>query len=308
MRGPCSNHLQPNRISLMDLDTDFVLVTGASGQIGRQVCSMLRARGTSVLPVDKDPDPGGVYCDVTSKELVARLYREYPVRAVIHLAAVLPTIFHAAPLAGAEVNLTGSVNVLSSAASEGIRRFVFGSSLSVYGLLQPSGLAQEDNAVPDEPYGGSKRAVELIGDNLARNGAIEFFSLRIARVIGPGLGETTSSPWRSQILEDGRHDTIRLPYAPEARLALVHVEDVARMLLILLDSANVQHVSYNTVAEVWTAGELKELVESVRRITVELTQPYTHGGPICDGALFAREFDFAITGLRDRLQIVARDA
>src|SRR5215469_9870836 len=30
--------------------------------------------------------------------------------------------------------------------------------------------------------------------------------------------------------------SIRLPYAPEARLALVHFEDVARMLLILLDS------------------------------------------------------------------------
>ena len=127
-------------------------------------------------------------------------------------------------------------------------------------------------------------------------------------MIGPGLGETTSSPWRSQILEEGRHDAIRLPYAAEARLALVHVEDVARMLLILLDSANVQHVSYNTVAEVWTAGELKELVKSVRKITVELTQPYTHGGPICDGALFAREFNFAITGLRDRLQMLARDA
>ena len=308
MPGPCSNRLQPNKISPMDLDTGFVLVTGASGQIGRQVCSMLRARGRSVLPVDKDPDPGGFYCDVTCKESVARLYREYPVQAVIHLAAILPTIFHAAPLAGAEVNLTGSVNVLSSAASEGIRRFVFGSSLSVYGLLQPSGLAQEDNAVPDEPYGGSKRAVELIRDNLARNGAIEFFSLRIARVIGPGSGETTSSPWRSQILDEGRHDAIRLPYAPEARLALVHVEDVARMLLILLDSANVQHVSYNTVAEVWTAGELKELVESVRKITVELTQPYSHGGPICDGALFAREFNFTITGLRNRLRVVARDA
>jgi len=292
----------------MDLDSDFVLVTGASGQIGRQVCSMLRAKGRRVLPADKDPDPGGVYCDITSKESVARLFREYPVRAVIHLAAILPTTFHSAPLAGAEVNLTGSVNVLSSAASEGIRRFVFGSSLSVYGLSQPSGLAQEDNAVPDEPYGGSKRAVELIGENLARNGAIEFVSLRIARVIGHGAGDTTSSPWRSQILEKGRRDPIRLPYAPEARLALVHVEDVARMLLILLDSANLQHVSYNTIAEIWTAAQLKELVESIRRITVELTQPYTHGGPICDGALFACEFNFAITGLRDRLQTVVRDA
>jgi len=164
----------------MDHDAGFVLVTGASGQIGRQVCSMLKATGRRVLPVDKDPDPGGVYCDITSKESVARLYREYPVRAVIHLAAILPTIFHSAPLAGAEVNLTGSVNVLSSAASEGICRFVFGSSLSVYGLSQPSALAQENNAVPDEPYGGSKRAVELIGENLARNGAIEFVSLRIA--------------------------------------------------------------------------------------------------------------------------------
>jgi nucleoside-diphosphate-sugar epimerase len=292
----------------MDLDTGFVLVTGASGQIGRQVCSMLRATGRRVLPIDKDPDADGVYCDVTSKESVERLYREYPVRAVIHLAAVLPTIFHAAPLAGAEVNLTGSVNVLSSAARAGIRRFVFGSSLSVYGLSQPSWLAKEDNAVPDEPYGGSKRAIELIGDKLARNGAIEFFSLRIARVIGPGSGKTTSSPWRSQILENGRHDAIRLPYAPEARLALVHVEDVARMLIVLLDAENVQHSSYNTVAEVWTAAELKEAIESVRRIKVDLMKPYTHGGPICDGALFGHEFNFAITGLRDRLQTVARYA
>src|SRR6267378_64941 len=91
-------------------------------------------------------------------------------------------------------------------------------------------LSEADPAVPDEPYGASKRVVELVGETLASGQAIEFASLRIARVIGPGI-KKTSSPWRSQIFESPRRDaSVQIPFAPEALLSLVHVEDVARML------------------------------------------------------------------------------
>jgi nucleoside-diphosphate-sugar epimerase len=84
-----------------------VLVTGACGHIGHVVCSLLRASAVEVLPVDVRIDAPGefVACDLTVKDQVARLFQSYPIRAVIHLAAILPSAFRSDPLRGAEVNL-----------------------------------------------------------------------------------------------------------------------------------------------------------------------------------------------------------
>jgi len=125
--------------------------------------------------------------------------------------------------------------------------------MSVYGS-SPSrrALTEDDQTMPDEPYGMAKRVVEVIGETLAKRGAIEFISLRIARVVGPGI-KKTSSPWRSQILEPLPLAAIHIPFAPEATLSLVHVEDVARMLVILADTAEVLSLAYNTPVETYEA-------------------------------------------------------
>jgi nucleoside-diphosphate-sugar epimerase len=162
-------------------------------------------------------------------------------------------------------------------------------------------LTEHDPAVPDEPYGASKRVIELVGETLASGRAIEFVALRIARVIGLGI-KKTSSPWRSQIFEpSSQGDSIKLPFAPEAVLSLVHVEDVARMLITLAEAPEVRSSIYNTPVELWDARRLKEVIEEVRGIRVELGQGGTTGGPICDGSRFAGEFGVQLRGLRERL-------
>src|SRR5260370_309803 len=144
-------------------------------------------------------------------------------------------------------------------------------------------------------------AVELIGETLAKRVAIQFVSLRIARVVGPGI-KKTSSPWRSQILEPlPRMDTIHIPFSPEATLSLVHAEDVARMLVTLADTAEMFSFVYNTPVEIWEPRRLKELIEELRSIRVDLGPDLAHGGPMCDGSRFAREFGFQLRSLRDYL-------
>jgi len=180
--------------------------------------------------------------------------------------------------------------------------------MSVYGSsLTPRALTEEDPAAPDEPYGASKRAVELVGETLASAQAIEFVSLRIARVIGPGI-KKTSSPWRTQIFErpSGR-DPIQIPFAPDAVLSLVHVEDVARMLVTLAESSVVRRSVYNTPVEMWKASHLKEVMEEARGVRVELGQDGAHAGALCDGSRFAAEFGFQLRGLRERLSSRPRD-
>ena len=148
-----------------------VLVTGARGHIGSEVCRVLREAESRVVPVDVDPDSSQsvIACDLRSKIDVLRLFRTHPIRAVIHLAGILPTAFQADPLAAVDVNLSGCFELMRQAAAADVKRFVFASSMSVYGSLPTRRpLNENDPAMPDEPYGASKRAVELIGETLTK--------------------------------------------------------------------------------------------------------------------------------------------
>ena len=168
-------------------------------------------------------------------------------------------------------------------------------------------MTEDDAAAPDEVYGAAKRAVELIGESLSEKGAFEFVALRIARVVGPGI-KKTSSPWRSQILETvPQSESIRIPFSPDAMLSLVPVEDVARMLFTLVKATEVSSFVYNAPAEIWEAKELREFVEKLRGIRVQLGPEGAWGGPMCDGGRFAREFKFHLRELRDHFSGSARN-
>jgi nucleoside-diphosphate-sugar epimerase len=286
-----------------------VMATGASGHIGREVCRQLKAAQMNLLPVDRRSADAQeiVPCDLTVATDLSHLFEAHAVRAVIHLAAILPSAFHRDPLTAADVNLGGSVELLRQAVKMRVKRFVFASSMSVYGSSSTGRpLTEDDPATPDEPYGASKRVVELVGETLAKANAIEFVSLRIARVVGPGIKQT-SSPWRSDIFEPSPgQKSINIPFAPEAVLSLVHVEDVASMLVMLVDVPQMRSLVYNTPVELWKAQQLKQIVEEAKGIRVALQQDGVDGGPICNGSQFAREFGFRLRGLRSHLSAQVR--
>ena len=285
-------------------DVGAILVTGACGHIGRELCRVLRNAGRKILAVDLDYNTTQdvLACDLRSQSDISQLFQAYPIRTVIHLAGILPSAFQSDPLRGADVNLSGSCELLRQSALAHVRRFLFASSISVYGSSPPlRPVTEEDPPAPDEPYGASKLAVELIGQTLATAKTFEFVALRIARVVGPGI-KKTSSPWRSRIFEaHPQRDSVCVPFAPEAVLSLVHVEEVARMLFTLAETAEISSPVYNTPAEIWDGRHLKDAIEELRGIRIELRPEVAHGGPICDGGRFAQEFGFQLRGLRDYL-------
>ena len=291
-------------------DQGAILVTGACGHIGRELCRLLRHAKRKILPVDLDQDKtaGVMTCDLRSKREISLLFQTHAIRAVVHLAAILPSAFWSDPLTGADINIGGSCELMRQSVAAHVKRVIFASSMSVYGSsLTRRPVTEDDPPAPDEPYGAAKRAVESIGQTLARKKAFEFVALRIATVVGPGI-KKTSSPWRSQIFEAcSQRDLVCVPFAPEAVLSLVHVEDVAHMLFTLAETTEMSSIVYNTPVETWEARQLKEAIEGLRGIRVELGPQAAHGGPICDGSRFAREFGFHLRGLRDRLSSCARN-
>jgi UDP-glucose 4-epimerase len=282
----------------------LTLVTGADGQIGRAVCRQLRAAETPFLPIDKDSaaTEDVFKCDLRSKDEIARLFHSHPIQTIIHLAAILPTAFRVDPLLGAEINLTGTFELMRQAMNAQVKRFVFASSRSVYGLSSTCRpLTETDPTNPEDAYGGAKRAVELVGEALRAAQTLEFVSLRVMIVVGSGARKS-SSAWRSQIFDAAPGASIKIPFGPSALLPLAYVEDVAREFIILAQALALGSWAYNTPTEIWKAADLKAAVEKSAGVHVELGDEGTHGGPLCDGGRFAKEFGFQPQSIRARLR------
>ncbi len=145
------------------------LVTGGAGFMGSHVAETLLAMDHQVVVLDdlsggfRDNVPEGatfVEGSVTDHELLDRLFSRYSFDNVYHLAAYAAEgLSHFIKRFNYENNLLGSVNLINASVNSGVKRFVFTSSIAVYGSGQTP-LSESMTPVPEDPYGIAKLAVE----------------------------------------------------------------------------------------------------------------------------------------------------
>jgi UDP-glucose 4-epimerase len=299
----------------MDVQSNRVLVTGGRGFIGHAVVKLLHGSGCGVVSLDSTP--GGrsstsrheVECDLTDVRQLQRAFEIEAIGGIIHLAAILPTAAQRQPARATEVNVEGSLHLLAMARRFGVRRFVFGSSLSVYGTCGEDHVVTEaDRAAPEDLYGATKLYVEQLGAAYRQYG-LEFISLRIGRVVGGGA-RSASSAWRSQIFEllaSKDAAQIALPYVGSERILLVHVDDVAKMLVELVQAERPAHTVYNAACESVVVADLKREVERLNsNIRVELGKDRATGNPrLVDWSRFRQEFGFQTLAIFEQLRKAA---
>jgi nucleoside-diphosphate-sugar epimerase len=284
------------------------LVTGAAGFVGRQVVRILHGREERCFACDVRTCEiiSTEVCDITDQAALAKLFQLHPIKNIVHLAAILPSACRQDPELGTKVNIVGSLNLLQAAVQAKVRRFVFGSSSSVYGLgVGERPVSEQELAKPSDLYGAAKFYMEVLGQAMAETTGMEFVALRIATVVGPGVG-STASPWRSEIFEKLRASmptVISIPELPDTLACLVHVEDLAQMLVTLATCEHVPSKLYNTPAEIVRFGELKQLVESLNpKIAVELGAQLRKAPPAVNGERFRKDFAFQPFQVTDRLK------
>lgn len=291
-----------------------VLITGGRGFLGRSLGKLLQRHKYRVISADVTPDDAGsngTICDITDVSQLRAVFQSERIDAIVHLAAILPTAAQQQPVLATRVNIQGSIHLLEMAQEFGIRRFIFGSSLSVYGTYPEDQVVSERyRAAPEDLYGAAKLYVEQLGEAYRRSCGVEFASLRIGRVIGPGSRSTTSA-WRSEIFERLRaRDSIKIeiPYAESERVLLVHVDDVAQMLFELLQAERLGHTVYNAGCESVTLGQVKSALERLNpRLQVRLSGQDVVGNPRrVDWSRLAGEFGFRAVPIVEQLAESAR--
>jgi UDP-glucose 4-epimerase len=308
-------------MKVLNRKTGLILVTGGNGFIGRHVCSVLAARGANVIALDRrgldesacEPTYLSLECDITDKDHVERIFRQYPFTAIVHLASVLNTASRKNPLEATRVNIVGSLNVLEAARKFRVPRVIYGSSISVYGSRPDQsrdGVLEMEPAAPEDVYGAAKRYVEIVGEAYRQRFGIQFIVLRISSVIGPGA-VSTASPWRSEIFEKlglPHRAEVTIPYRSDEALPLVCVEDVAEMFTCLVAAEQAAFMVYNTPSETWTLTELATYVESLdKNIQIAFGQSRVSGIPrVVNGRRFVTDFGYAPVSIEERLRRAAR--
>ncbi len=169
-----------------------VLVTGASGFVGKTLCDALEATGISYIPVTRKLtrqfyDKQVIVEELTSTTSWSDVLEK--VDAVVHLA----NRAHVMRDASAEpyneykaVNVDATLNLANQAIKAGVKRFIFVSSIKVNGEFTTSKPFNEsDKPKPEDDYGKTKYEAELALKELCADSNMELVIIRPPLVYGP---------------------------------------------------------------------------------------------------------------------------
>lgn len=191
-----------------------VAVTGGTGFVGQTVLDLAGAEGTSISALTRrEQEPRNkvrwVQGDLSNIAALAELVQGSS--AVIHIAGVVNAPDEAGFHAG---NVEGTQNVVAAAHEAGVTRFIHVSSLAA----REPGLSM---------YGHSKRLAEEV---------VQVSGLDWTIVRPPGV----YGPRDTEIFELFRAAKTRvMPMPPKGRASFIYVDDLARLLLTLLDAGQV---------------------------------------------------------------------
>ena len=184
------------------METKRILVTGGAGFMGSWLVDNLVDQGHQIVSVDNflggkkenvNPDCEFVKVDLIRRQEVAPLVKG--VDLIYHLAAYAAegqSIF--SPISINEINLIPMNNLLVEAVNNNIQRFVFTSSMAVYGRQKPP-FGEKLPRKPEDPYGAAKTYCETMLEIFSEIHKFEHVIIRPHNVYGPR--QNIADPYRN---------------------------------------------------------------------------------------------------------------
>lgn len=271
------------------------LVTGGTGFIGVNLVRALARAGHQVVSLDLNP-PDKLVRDFLAREAhqvtfvqgdildpagLERLVPAYFIDKVVHAAVftgIRPDIEASQGGQMADINLSGTVNLLELARLLGPVRFVYVSSRAVYGpVTPPGGVLHEDTPVsPANLYGITKYASELLTRRYGEVHGFSTASVRLSSPYGPMERVTghraVMSVFRNWTDRVGRGEPIQEVDLASGR-DYTYVTDAVEGIRAVLDAPELGHGVYNVGTGIWLTGadilfQLKKLSPNLSTVNV----------------------------------------
>lgn len=179
-----------------------ILVVGGAGYIGSHTCRVLADRGYTPVVFDNLTNGHAEFVrwglleegDIRDRARLDTVLAKHRPEAVIHFAALIevgdstkrPELFY-------EVNVAGTLNLLSAVMAAGIDKFVFSSTCATYGVPDVIPMDEAHRQQPINPYGRTKWVVEQALKDFGAYKGLRSVMLRYFNAAGAdydsGIGE-----------------------------------------------------------------------------------------------------------------------
>lgn len=297
------------------------LVTGGAGFIGAHVTNYLIDAGHQVIVLDDlsggfedhvNPKATFIKGSITDNELVQTLFEKYKFDYVFHLAAYAAEgLSHFIRKFNYENNLIGSVHLINESIKHKVKRFVFTSSIAVYGALEPP-MREEMTPHPEDPYGVAKYAVELDLKTAHEMFGLEYTVFRPHNVYGEyqNIGDRYRNVVGIFMNQLMLGKSLSVFGDGKQTRAFSYIGDVAPYIVNCINNKKTVNQVYNIGAD--QEHTVLELAESVQK-AMGINQPIMHLEPRnevvhahADHSKAKKDFDIdGFTSLDDGIQFMA---
>ena len=259
------------------------LVTGGAGFIGCHVARHCLEMGHRVIVLDdlsggirSNVPEGAIFVEgsITDPALIDDLFEEYAFDYVYHLAAYAAEgLSHFIRRYNYTNNLIGSVNLINASVNSGtVKRFVFTSSIAVYGAGQVP-MTEETVPQPEDPYGVAKYAVEMDLESAHEMFGLDYTIFRPHNVYGEG--QNIGDPYRNVIgifMNQIMHGEPMTVFGDGSQTrAFSYIDDVAPHIARCVDLEEARNEVFNVGAdEPYTVLRLAEVVAETLGVEPEV--------------------------------------
>jgi nucleoside-diphosphate-sugar epimerase len=264
-----------------------IVITGGGGFLGRKLARAILERGAltdsegrrrelrelvlldiAEAPTFGDARVSAIAGDLASDALVERAFAR-PVDSVFHLAAVVSGEAEQDFDKGWRVNVDATRRWLEACRAQGGRpKFVFTSSVSVFGGDLPAVLPDTQRTTPQSSYGAQKAVGELYVNDYTRKGFIDGRALRLPTVsVRPGKPNRAASSFASGILREPLNGVGAVcPVPLETRMWLVSPRHAVHNLVVGHEAPASAFGATRNVNVPGISVTVREMVEALRRV------------------------------------------
>ncbi len=269
-----------------------VIITGGAGFLGQRLATALLTSSIDfselvlvdvVMPKQPGPD-ARVVCqqaDLTEAGAVQKLITAQT-GIVFHLAAIVSSHAEKDFDLGWVVNLDVTRQLLEACRQQqsGIR-FVFASSLAVYGGALPAVVNEATALTPSSSYGAQKAIGELLVNDYSRKGFVDGRVLRLPTVcVRPGKPNLAASSFVSSIIREPINgETAICPVSEDLPIWMASPDTIIQNFIwaATLDGAAFGH--HRTVNLPGIGPTVRQMLDSLERLTDKATADRVHFQP-----------------------------
>lgn len=240
----------------------IILVTGAAGFIGSSlICKLLEDETNMVIGVDnlnqyydiqiklnnikRNSNDRFVmfHYDITNKKQMDKLFDDWKINEVYHLAAQAGVRYSIEnPDEVIKTNIIGFQNIIENCIKHNIKRFVYASSSSVYGDMDPREINNELNPCNSQrsPYAVTKKCNELMAEMYSSlYPDMQMSGLRFFTVYGPymrpdlAIGKFTKAILNNEPIEIYGDGTKERDFT--------YIDDIVRIMMTIMNSPKKWH-------------------------------------------------------------------